>query len=129
MTIGLARDPDAEEPEREFAPEAFNGWPLFGRGGHGGHVPIAGPEDDTPIEAGIDLTSLFEKLGNKKEAKLFVKLSRADGSEVEGELLECGVRNYDEKGKFFKEQKLTIKDGKFGKSPFQMGSALGDGTL
>ncbi|MGC6465635.1 MAG: hypothetical protein ACON5N_08625 [Akkermansiaceae bacterium] len=124
MSIGLASDPAAKTPEHEIIPEAFNGWPLFGKGGHGGHVPLAGPEDDTPIEAGIDLTPLFEKLGNKKNAKLFVKVTRADGSKVEGELHECAVRTYDAEGKFLDEATLDIKDGKFGDSAFELSQAL-----
>lgn len=117
MTIGIASDKDASAPEHEFAPEAFNGWPLF-RGGNAGHVPIAGPEDKTPIEVGIDLTPLIEKLGPAKdgEGKIFLRLTRADESEAVGVLHECAVRSYDSKGNFIRESELTIKDGNFGKS-------------
>ena len=117
MTIGIAGDKEAAAPEHEFAPEAFNGWPLFRRG-NAGHVPIAGPEDKSPIEVGIDLTPLFEKLGAAKdgEGKLFLRLTRADGSEAVGVLHECAVRTYDPKGNFIRESEMKIKDGNFGKS-------------
>ena len=117
MTIGIASDKDASAPEHEFAPEAFNGWPLF-RGGNAGHVPIAGPKDKTPIEVGIDLTPLFEKLGAAKdgEARIFLRLTRADESEAVGVLHECAVRSYDPKGNFIRESELAIKDGNFGES-------------
>lgn len=122
MTIGIAGDPKAKKPEHEIAPEAFNGWPLFGRGGNGGHVPLAGPEDDTPLEAGIDLTPLLEKLGPDTDGKgkLFIAFSRADGSKAEGQLHECALRSYDSKGKFIREQAVKIKDGAFGESLLQV---------
>jgi hypothetical protein len=117
MVIGVAGDKDATAPEHEFAPEAFNGWPLFG-GGNAGHVPMAGPGDDSPLEVGIDLTPLLKKLGSNKGGKgrLFLRISRADGSKASGKLHECAVRTYDSKGGLLRETKLKIKDGNFGKS-------------
>ena len=127
MTIGIAGDKDATDPEHEFAPEAFNGWPLFG-GGNAGHVPVAGPEDNTPLEVGIDLTSLLKELGPNKDGKgkLFIKLSRADGSEATGELHECAVRTYDAKGKFLRESQIEIKEGAFGKSLLKLDAVISD---
>ena len=121
MTIGIASDKDAIAPEHEFAPEAFNGWPLF-RGGNAGHVPIAGPEDKTPIEVGIDLTPLFKKLGVAKDGKgkLFISLSGSETSEVEGILHECAIRDYDRKGKFLRESEVKVEEGNFGKSLLQI---------
>ncbi|MFT6180528.1 MAG: hypothetical protein ACI9NQ_002069 [Paracoccaceae bacterium] len=114
-------------PEHEVAPEAFNGWPLFG-GGNAGHVPMAGPDDDTPLEVGIDLTSLLKGLDPNKDGKgrLFIQLSRADGSNASGKLHECAIRRYDSKGKFVRETPLKIKDGKFGKSELKMDAAISD---
>jgi len=127
MTIGLAGDKDATAPEHEFAPEAFNGWPLFG-GGNAGHVPMAGPEDHTPLEVGIDLTSLLKELRPDKDNKgrLFLELSRADGSDATGELQECAVRTYDTKGMFLRESPLKIKKGKFGKSALKIDTIIND---
>ena len=121
MTIGIAGDHDAESPEHEFAPEAFNGWPLFG-GGNGGHVPLAGPDDDTPLEVGIDLTSLLKNLAPDHDGKgrLFLQLTRADGSEASGELHECAIRFYDPKGTFIRESTVKITDGKFGEAPLKI---------
>jgi len=126
MTIGIAGDKNAKTAEYEISPEAFNGWPLFGRGGNGGHVPLAGPKDDTPIEVGIDLTPLLEKLGPDKDGKgkLFLQFSRADGSKVEGQLHECAVRLYDPKGKFVRESAVKIKTGNFGESPLQIDTMI-----
>ena len=123
----IAGDKDAAAAEHEFAPEAFNGWPLFGRG-NAGHVPMAGPEDATPIEVGIDLTSLLKVLGPDKDGKgrLFLRLGRADGSEASGKLHECAVRTYDSKGGFLRESKLNIKDGNFGKSLLKIDAVISD---
>ena len=123
MTIGVAGDEEASEPEHEFAPEAFNGWPLFRRG-NAGNVPMAGPDDDTPLEVGIDLTPLLRKLGSDKAGKscFFLKITRADGSEAEGELLECAIRSYDSGGSFQEESEVEIKDGAFGETPLEIKS-------
>lgn len=128
MTIGIAGDKGADAPVHEFAPEAFNGWPLFGEGGNAGHVPIAGPGDDTPIEVGIDLTSLLNDLGPDEdgEGRLFLRLDRADGSEATGEVLECAIRSYDAKGELVNESQVTIQDGKFGKSPLKIETVIHD---
>jgi hypothetical protein len=126
MTIGIAADKDATEPEHEIAPETFNGWPLFGKGGHAGEVPLAGPDDGTPLEAGIDLTELFAKLGSDAEnpGRLFLRLSRADGSDATGELHECAIRSYDSKGQFLHESQVEFQDGTFGESPLRIEATI-----
>ena len=125
MTIGVSGDQDATAPAHEIAPEAFNGWPLFGRS-NAGHVPLAGPEDDTPLEVGIDLTSLMDQLGSDKDGKqkLFLKLSRAKGSEATGQLHECAIRSYDAEGKLLREIPLSIKDGKFGEAELKLDTEI-----
>ncbi|MFT4550149.1 MAG: hypothetical protein ACI8XO_002807 [Verrucomicrobiales bacterium] len=125
MSIGIAGDKDATAPEHEIAPEAFNGWPLFG-GGNAGQVPMAGPDDDTPIEVGIDLTSLLKGFDSDKDgkARLFLRLSRADGSDVVGKLHECAVRTYDPKGRLLHEAQLDIEGGDFGESPLKMDTVI-----
>lgn len=127
MTIGIAGDKDAAAAEYGFAPETFNGWPLFGRG-NAGHVPMAGPNDDTPIEVGIDITSLLKNLGPDKDGKgkLFLRLGRVDGSDAVGELHECAVRTYDSKGRLLGESRLGIENGSFGKSPLEMETVISD---
>ena len=127
MSIGIAGDKDAAAPEHEIAPEAFNGWPLFG-GGNAGKVPMAGPDDDTPIEVGIDLTSLLKDLGPDKDgkARLFLLLTRADGSAAVGTVHECAVRTYDPKGRLLDESQLDIEDGNFGESPLMMDTIISD---
>lgn len=126
MSIGIAGDKDASAPEHTFAPEAFNGWPLFG-GSSAGHVPIAGPHDDTPLEVGIDIPSLLEELAPDQDGqgRLFIKLSRADGCEANGELYECAVRTYDEKGTLLSESPLEIKEGVSGKDAFKIETVIG----
>lgn len=125
MTIGIAGDLDAKAAGHETAPETFNGWPLFGRA-NAGSVPLAGPEDSTPIEVGIDLTPLLEKLGADKDGKgtLFLNLGRADESKATGQLHECAVRTYDPTGKFLHEIPVKIKDGKFGKSELKVTAVI-----
>ncbi|MGY8644139.1 MAG: hypothetical protein ACKVJU_23970 [Verrucomicrobiales bacterium] len=127
MTIGIAGYKDATAPEHEFAPEAFNGWPLFGKG-NAGHVPVVGPDDDTPIEVGIDLTSLLNDLGPDKDGKgrFFLRLSRTDGSDAIGELHECALRTYDSNGDLLSESQIDIKNGAFGKSHLKMDAIISD---
>jgi len=117
MTIGVAGDKDADASEHEFVPEAFNGWPLFGKG-NAGHVPMAGPDDNTPIEVGIDLTPLMKNLGSDEDGRgrLFLCLSRADGSDAVGELHACAIRTYDAKGGLLSESKIEIDDRSFGEA-------------
>ena len=125
MTIGIAGDPDAPAPAHEFAPETFNGWPLFGRS-DAGHVPMAGPDDPTPLEVGIDLTPLLEELGPDQDGngRLFLQLGRADGSDATGTLHECAVRTYDPKGGLLDEAPVEIEDGKFGESELRIVTAI-----
>ena len=126
MSIGVAGGEGAGGPEHQTSPEAFNGWPLFRRG-NAGNVPIAGPGDDRPIEVGIDLTSLVEKLAPDKGAgagRFFLRLSRRDGSEVTGELLECAIRSYDPEGEFEGEAEIEIADGSFGQDPLEIEAEL-----
>lgn len=125
MTLGVARDPQGKAPDYEFAPEAFNGWPLFG-GSNPGHVPLAGPHDHTPIEVGIDLTELVEKLGpgSREPGRFFLRLDRAEGSKAVGWLHECAIRHYDAKGKFLREVPVEVTGGKFGRSPLTVEAVL-----
>lgn len=122
VTIGIARDKNATTPEHVFAPQQLNGWPLFGRRDHVGTVPIAGPDDPTPLELGIDLTALFEELGPDAdgEARLFVKFDRADGSEMTGELHAIALRDYDADGEFISETAIEIQETAFGTAPLKI---------
>ncbi|MEM9021632.1 MAG: hypothetical protein AAGC44_13800 [Planctomycetota bacterium] len=116
MTVGLSGDTGADEPEHTTAPEAFNGWPVFGRSGPG-HVPLAGPGDDTPLEAGIDLTPLLDAAGNNlgDQAAVFLSmdLSPAEGSDAQGELIEAGLRRYDAEGVLIDETPIPFDGGVF----------------
>lgn len=125
MTVGLSNDAKANEPEQTIAPEAFNGWPIFGRSGPG-NVPLAGPEDDTPLEAGIDLTPLLDSLGPDADGKqrLFLNLSRGKKSNAKGVLHEAALRHYDANGKFIAEQPITIKDGAFGENELKVSAVV-----
>ena len=126
VTVGIAPTSDAPEAGYEIAPLALNGWPLFGRS-NGGHVPLAGPGNYSPIELGIDLTPLLEKLGSKavEEGKLFFRFTRADKSKAQGKVHECAIRRYDESGQFVRESPIEVKDGGFGESPLEFESLLG----
>lgn len=76
--------------------------------------PIAGPDDSSPIEVGIDLTSLLKKFDHKK-----------DGSSASGELHECALRIYDPKGAFRREQKIDIFEGGFSGTPLKVPTEIG----
>jgi len=60
------------------------------------------------------------------KGRLFLELSRADGSDATGELQECAVRTYDTKGMFLRESPLKIKKGKFGKSALKIDTIIND---
>jgi hypothetical protein len=89
---------------------------------------MAGPDDNTPIEVGIDLSSLFEDLGSDQDGqgRFFLQLSRADGSDASGELHECAIRTYDPEGGFLRESKVDVKEGSFGKSQLKIETSLSD---
>lgn len=127
LTLGIADDPEATSPQHTFAPETFNGWPLF-RGSNPGNVPLAGPDDDTPLEVGIDLAELLEALGPAADGKgrLFLELTRADGSTATGQVHEAAVRFYDAEGQLLRESPLLVQQGHFGESPFAISTPLDD---
>jgi hypothetical protein len=128
VTIGIAGKKDATKAEHEFAPEALNGWPLFGkdRKNNVGQVPLAGPGDDSPLEIGIDLTPLLCKLspGADGDGRLFLSFSCAEKSDAIGVLHACAIRNYDDKGSFVRESVVEVKDGSFGKEPLALETIL-----
>jgi hypothetical protein len=126
--IGIARDKDATAPEHELAPQALNGWPLFGnhRKHNVGEVPLAGPGDDSPLELGIDLTPLLEKAGaeSAEGGRLFLRFSCDDESDATGKLHACAIRDYDDQGSFVRETVVEVQDGTFGKTPLTLDSIL-----
>ncbi len=130
LTIGVAGDKNATAPEHEFTPQVLNGWPLFGknRKDNVGDVPLAGPSDDTPLELGIDLTPLLEKLGSdgKGKGRLFLRFATAEKSDASGTLQTCAIRHYDEKGAFLRESSIDIKDGAFGQTPLALERLITD---
>ena len=127
ITVGLSSDAKATKPEHTIAPEALNGWPLFGGSGPG-HVPMAGPGDDTPLELGVDLTPLLDELDLDaiKQGRLFLSFARAEGSDAKGAIHEAAVRYYDAQGRFISEEQLPtpIPVGDFGDGGLTMRSLL-----
>jgi hypothetical protein len=127
VTIGIAGDKDATKPEHELAPQALNGWPLFGKPKNNvGEVPLAGPGDESPLEVGIDLTPLLSKLGSKSagEGRLFLSFSSAEKSDATGMLHACAIRHYDDKGTFVRESLVNVQDGAFGKNTLTLTTVL-----
>lgn len=127
MTIGIAGDKDATKPEHEFAPQVLNGWPLFGKPKNNvGEVPLAGPGDDSPLELGIDLTPLLNKLGpdHAGDGRLFLSFSCAEKSDATGMLHACAIRYYDDQGSFVRESVVEVQDGTFGKKPLTLETIL-----
>ena len=125
MTIGIAGDKEATVPEREFAPQPLNGWPLFGERDHVGNFPLAGSDDHSAVELGIDLTPLLEKAeGARGGSRLFIKFDRAEKSDTTGLLHACAVRSYDAHGTFVGESAVEFEDGLFGKTPLTISTVL-----
>ena len=127
VTIGIARDKYATKPEHEFAPQALNGWPLFGKPKNNvGEVPLAGPDDASPLELGIDLTPLLDMSGPDADGdgRLFLRFGRAEKSDATGLLHDCAIRSYDAKGAFVGESVVEIPDGNFGNSPLTIETIL-----
>lgn len=123
VSIGIAKDINATKPEHEYAPQPLNGWPLFGKPKNNvGAVPLAGPNDETPLELGIDLTPLYDLLESdpNSDARLFLRFSNADKSDAAGTLHACAIRSYDKNGKFIRESTVEIPDGNYGKNPLLM---------
>ena len=89
---------------------------------------MAGPDDHDPIEVWIDITPLLDELSSDHDGngRLFLRLSRANGSDAVGELHECAVRSYDSKGRLLGELPLDIPDGDFGESILEIDAAMGD---
>ncbi len=117
VSIGIAKDKNATKPEHEFAPQMLNAWPLYGGRDSVGKVPLAGPGDNTPLELGVDLTHLLEKLGpNARDGKLFLRISCSENTKTTGKLHACAIREYDAKGKFIRETEVEIPDGNFSKT-------------
>jgi hypothetical protein len=126
VTIGIAGDKNATKPEHELAPQALNGWPLFGKKDNVGDVPLPGPGDDKPIELGIDLTPLLTKLGPDAggDARLFLRCSRAEKSNASGRLHACAIRSYDAQGTFVRASAVEVPDGSFGQTPLVLETIL-----
>ena len=127
VSIGIAKDKNATQPDHELAPQPLNGWPLFGkRRSHVGDVPLAGPNDNTPLEVGIDLTPLLELSGSgyDLDGRLFLRFSNAKKSDASGMLHACAIRSYDAKGGFVSESPIEIPDGNFGKSVLRIEAPL-----
>ncbi len=128
VTIGIAGKKDAKKPEHELAPEVLNGWPLFGknRKGNVGEVPLAGPNNDSPLEIGIDLTPLLNKLGPESagDGRLFLSFSCAEKGETTGVLHACAIRRYDDQGAFVRDSVVEVQDGTFGKKALTLETIL-----
>jgi hypothetical protein len=121
VSIGIAKDKNATQPEHEIAPQPLNGWPLFGnRKNNVGEVQLAGPGDDTPLEIGIDLTPLFNQIESNPDASLFLRFSCAEKGDASGTLHACAIRSYDNNGKFIQESPIEISDGNFSKTPLMI---------
>lgn len=123
LTIGFARDQNASKPDREFAPQHLNGWPLFGIGRNNvGEVPLAGPGDEKPLELSIDLTPLLG--AEDPEGRLFLRLGCSENSTATGLLHDCSFRSYDACGIFVREATVKIADGSFGDTPLTIETIL-----
>lgn len=119
MTIGISKDKNATAPEHTLAPQVLNAWPVFGNRNLVGDIPLAGPNDPNPLELGIDLTPLLDKLGAdpKTDCRIFLNFHTANNAnETTGVLHACAIRNYDTKGTFLSESTVEFQNGDFSKS-------------
>jgi len=114
--IGIAGDGSSARAEHEVEPQVLNGWPIFAKQHHPGAVPIAGPGNDKPIELGVEISELLDKLGADEDgkARLFLRMGRSKDSKAVGKLHACALRLYDAKGGLIRETPLAIGDGSFG---------------
>ena len=128
MTIGIAGDKNATKPEHELAPQVLNGWPLFGdnRKDNVGEVPLAGPGDDSPLEIGIDLTPLLNKLGtgSSGDGRIFLNFGCAEKNDATGLLHACAIRQYDDQGTYVQESVVEVPDGTFAKKTLALETIL-----
>ncbi len=128
VTIGIAADKNATKPDHEFAPQHLNGWPLFGKPSNNvGDVPLAGPDNDTPLEIGIDLTPLLNQLGSDADSdgRLFLRFScSGKKGDATGILHACAIRSYDAQGVFVREPVVETRDGNFGKTPLTIETTI-----
>ncbi len=124
--IGIAGDVKAEKAEHEIAPEVLNGWPIFGKHHHPGSVPIAGPGKKEAIELGVDVSELLAKVAGDADgkARLFIRMSRKEKSELTGELKGLALRHYDEKGKLIREIPVEVKEGAFGEEELVLSAVV-----
>jgi len=127
VTIGIAGDKGATKPEQELSPQALNGWPLFGnRKDNVGQVPLSGPDDESPLEMGVDLTPLLNKLDPRSggDGRLFLSFSCEEKGGTTGLLHTCAIRRYDDQGSFVRESVVEVRDGKFGNKPLTLETIL-----
>jgi len=125
MTIGIAGDENATSPEREFAPQPLNGWPLFREQHHVGEFPLAGRDDDSPLELGIDLTPLLDELGDAPGGgRLFLTFACAGQGDATGTVHACTIRSYDARGMFVDESVVEFPDGRFSTTPLAFSTTL-----
>ncbi len=115
VTIGIARDKNATKPEFEVQPQVLNNWPIFGKGNNVGAVPMAGPDDTTPLELGIDLTPLYQMgdIAPISSNRIFLRFSCSKKSKTLGQVHACAIRTYDEKGNFLRESEIPVENGYF----------------
>ena len=125
MVVGIAGDPGATIPTHEYAPEAFNGWLLFGNF-NAGNVPMAGPDDQDPIEVGVDITPLLADLsdGHEGDVRLFLRLGRSDMSKTTGKCLECSVSSYDSDGQLIRETMIDVEEGNWGGKELRLSAII-----
>lgn len=116
VTVGVSADEKATEASYHYEPQHLNGWKLFGKN-KVGSVPLAGVEDNTPLEIGVDITELYEEISDDEDGKgrLFIKFHTADGSEATGEVHSCSLRSYSADGDFIDESDIKVDNAIFGK--------------
>lgn len=129
VSIGVSTDPNATKPQYEIEPQVLNGWPLFGKKRSVGEVPLAGPDEPTPLEMGVDLTPLWEKLGAdaQKATRLMVRFHGTDALKSSAQLHACALRRYDALGRFLHETPFPKQQGTFAETPLLIDLTIPEG--
>ena len=78
---------------------------------------------------GVDVSELLAKLGPDADgkARLFIRMSRKEKTELSGELKELALRHYNENGKLIREVPLEVKEGAFGEKELVLSAVIPTG--
>lgn len=104
IRVGLANDQNSEEPLHSKVPFFFSGGKCLGE------LPMNG-KSKSPLEMGVDLTDIWEKVDKNKTLKFFIEYSTREGISSKGEIESISLLQYDSKGTQVKNLPIKVVDG------------------